>query len=167
VLSLDVLHVNDLVLGERLVSEYDEVRETYVTDLERTSRRVAEIVTGSPRRVLVEGHLAHLVTARELVETTLVLRCNPVVLSQRLSKQGFGRAKIRENALAELLDVCLIEAVERYGPDKVTEIDTTGKTIDGVLKEALGVLTEGKRQLYVVDWVTQLEAEGVLDEFLA
>ncbi|MEM2904135.1 MAG: adenylate kinase family protein [Candidatus Bathyarchaeia archaeon] len=165
-IPLSVIRVNDLAAGERLYSEYDAARDTYVVDLEKTAKRITEIVSALSKRTLIEGHLAHLVTPRKLVGTALVLRCNPVVLGERLRAKGFQPAKVRENMLAELLDVCLVEAIRSYGEKKVAEIDTTRKTPDEVLEEALSVFLEGKRQLYVVDWIAELEAQGALSELL-
>jgi len=165
-LSLDTVHVNDLVLRERLYSGYDGLRDTYVIDIRRASRRISEVVTTSSKEVLIEGHLAQLVASRRLVETALVLRCHPIVLKERLRRQGYRAEKVRENVLAELLDVCLVETVRAYGPRKVAEIDTTRRAIDDVSKEALEALSGVKRQLYVFDWIAELDAEGALGEFL-
>ena len=47
-------------------------------------------------------------------------------LRKRLAQRKYPEKKIRENADAEALDVCLIETVEAFGPLQILEIDTTG-----------------------------------------
>ncbi len=75
--------------------------------------------------------------------------------------------KQSENLSAEILDVCLVEALQKQPIEKVCEIDITGKTVDDTLTEVLKVL-EGKQKCYVgcVDWLGLLEREGKIDEYL-
>jgi adenylate kinase len=47
---------------------------------------------------------------------------------ERLKERGYGEEKIRENALAEALDVILIETVDSYSPEQIYELDTTDKS---------------------------------------
>jgi adenylate kinase len=47
---------------------------------------------------------------------------------ERLNVRGYGEEKIRENALAEALDVILIETVDSYSPEQIYELDTTDKS---------------------------------------
>ena len=68
---------------------------------------------------LVVGHLAHLLP----VQYTIVLRCHPLELRARLRRARRPARAIRENLLAEALDVVLVEALGRGTP--VYEIDTT------------------------------------------
>ena len=56
----------------------------------------------------------------------VVLRCRPDELKKRLAQRKYREAKIRENADAEALDVCLIETVEEFDPSQIFELDTTG-----------------------------------------
>jgi broad-specificity NMP kinase len=72
-----------------------------------------------------------------------------------------------ENLAAEILDVCLSDALSACGADKVCEVDVSGKTVDAVVDELLLVL-ENKTacKVGVVDWLAKLETEGKLDEFM-
>ena len=74
-----------------------------------------------PVNGFVEGHFAHLLSCDRVV----VLRCRPDELKKRLMKRNYRIQKIRENAEAEALDVCLIETVEMHDPSHILEIDTT------------------------------------------
>jgi broad-specificity NMP kinase len=71
-----------------------------------------------------------------------------------------------ENLQAEILDVCLGEAVEVHA-GRVCELDVTGKTVEEVVSLILEVLD--KRRICLVgnvDWLGTLEQEGILDEYL-
>jgi adenylate kinase len=109
-----VVHLTSSV-GPYVIGE-DEERDAQIID---TDRWVAEFV---PVDGFVEGHIAHLLPCDQIV----VLRCRPDELRKRLAQRKYPEKKIRENADAEALDVCLIETVEAFGPLQILEIDTTG-----------------------------------------
>jgi adenylate kinase len=100
----------------------DEERDTRVIDEDRWAREF------TPVEGFVEGHLAHLLPCDRVV----VLRCRPDVILGRLRLRGYGEAKCRENAEAEALDVCLIEALEGHDPARLLEIDATDLSPPGV-----------------------------------
>jgi adenylate kinase len=100
----------------------DPERDTEIIDDERWAREF------TPVEGFVEGHLAHLLPCDRLV----ILRCRPDRLLGRLRARGYSEAKCRENAEAEALDVCLIEALERHDPARILEIDTTDLPPPGV-----------------------------------
>jgi adenylate kinase len=103
--------VGPYVIGE------DEERDAQIIDVDRWA---AEFV---PVDGFVEGHIAHLLPCDRIV----VLRCRPDELKKRLAQRKYHDAKIRENAEAEALDVCLIETVEAFDPSQIFELDTTGR----------------------------------------
>jgi adenylate kinase len=111
-----VLHLSDTISG--YVIKKDQERDTLIIDEERWAGAFV------PFEGYVEGHLAHLLPCDRIV----VLRCRPDVLMERLKKRGYGEEKIRENALAEALDVILIETVDLFSPEQVYELDTTDKS---------------------------------------
>ncbi len=112
-----VLHLSDTTSA--YVIEEDRERDTKIIDEERWASEFP------PFDGFVEGHLAHLLPCDRIV----VLRCRPDILMERLRTRGYGEEKIRENALAEALDVILIETVDSYPPEQIYELDTTDKSI--------------------------------------
>lgn len=110
-----VVHLTGTV--QNYVIGMDEGRDTQVIDTERWAADF------SPVNGFVEGHFAHLLPCDKIV----ILRCRPDELVKRLQQRKYRPEKIRENADAEALDVCLIETVERYDPVQILELDTTGK----------------------------------------
>ena len=109
-----VVHLTTTV-GPYVIGE-DEERDAQIID---TDRWAAEF---EPVDGFVEGHIAHLLPCDKIV----VLRCRPDELRKRLAQRKYREKKIRENAEAEALDVCLIETVEEFEPPQIFELDTTG-----------------------------------------
>jgi len=103
----------------------------------------------------------------ENVHFVFVLRRDPEELKEVLENRGFRERKLWENLAAEVLDVCLWDAVRTCGSEKVCEINVSGKGIEEVVEEIVSVL-EGKRKCSVgiVDWLGRLEREGRLHDFL-
>jgi len=102
---------------------------------------------------IVEGHLSHLLNP----EKVIVLRCNPLIIKDRLLKRGWDYEKVMENVEAELIDVILVEALEAC--DDVYEIDVTEKSIEEVANAVEEILS-GKGDKYrprKVDWLSKLE----------
>jgi adenylate kinase len=110
-----VVHLTATV-GPYVTGE-DEERDVQVIDVDRWADEFV------PVDGFVEGHMAHYLPCDKVV----VLRCRPDELAARLEQRKYRAAKIRENAEAEALDVCLIETVEEYAPDRILELDTTGR----------------------------------------
>ncbi|MCJ7632976.1 adenylate kinase family protein [Candidatus Bathyarchaeota archaeon] len=168
--QLGVLHINltELVHKENLVSEVDEERQTIIVDIRGLSKRVREIIYTSPQDVIIEGHYAPAVVPSTLVSNVFVLRRDPEKLKMEFEARGYDELKISENLNSEILDVCLVEAVEKYGLGQVDEIDVTAISINDVVEEIVRVL-KGQRQRRVgtVDWLGKLDSEGRLDRILS
>jgi adenylate kinase len=157
----------ELVKQEGLIRGLDEARETLIADMEKVSKRTLEIMEDCEGDVIVDGHYAVDVVPTEDVNLVFVLRRHPDELKRFMEKRGFGNRKLWENLAAEILDVCLSEAVETCGVDKVCEIDATGKSVEEVVEDIILIL-EGRQNCKVgaVDWLDRLDEEGQLDEFL-
>jgi len=166
---LNAEHVNlaGLVERERLISGVDVARGTLIADTDRVSKRVQKIIRSCEYDLIIDGHWAVDVVPAKDVHLVFVLRRDPDELKGAMEDRGFRGKKLWENLAAEILDVCLWEAVRVCGLDKVCEVDVSGKTIEGVVEHITSVL-EGKRKCWVgtVDWLGKLEAEGRLQEFL-
>ncbi len=166
---LGATHVDvaDLVKRQKITSGYDEKRQTLIADDEKLAKRVQQIIAKTHKTVIVEGHYATDTVHKIQVTRVFVLRCHPKQLRQRMEERGFQGAKLRENLAAEILDVCLADAVANVGVDKVCEVDTTGKTVDATISEIMSILRNKKQcDVGAVDWLAQLEIEGSLDQYL-
>jgi len=156
-----------LVELEKLISGVDKARGSLIADVKRLSRRVRRIREDCESDVVIDGHYATDVIPPKDVTKVFVLRRHPEELKQTMEKRGFKNRKLWENLAAEILDVCLYDAVRACGQGKVCEIDATGKSVEEVVEEIISVL-KGKKPCVVgiADWLGRLERENRLDEFL-
>jgi adenylate kinase len=167
--KLDAFYVSlaELVKQERLISGVDKARGTLIADTDRVSKQMQEVIKSSERDVIVDGHYAVDVVPPKDVHLVFVLRRDPSELKSVMENRGFNERKLWENLAAEILDVCLWDAVSACGSDKVCEIDVSGKRIEEIVKDVILVLeAKEKCRVGIVDWLGKLEGEGRLHEFL-
>jgi adenylate kinase len=154
------ISLTHIVNGENLQLDVDSERDTVIADLRRLSDRVSDIISESSCDVVVDGHYAS-----EVVSYAFVLRIEPDKLRQRLRERGYSEGKVLENLASEVLDVCLFDAVARYGVEKVDEIEVTHKDVNEVVEEIIDVLNgRTKAKSGKVDWLGKLEEEDRLSE---
>jgi len=165
-LGANYVNLGELVERENLILGVDEERGTLIADTGKVSERLKKIMEASDRDVIVDGHYAADVGPAERVHLVFVLRRDPDELKGLMERRGFRGRKLWENLAAEILDVCLWDAVKACGSDKVCEVDASGKSVSQVVEEVIAIL-EGKRVCRVgtVDWLGKLEKEGRLSEF--
>ena len=168
--KLDAFYVNltELAMHENLISGKDKERDSIIVDEIRMRRKIREIVEHCDREhIVIDGHYAVSVVPKKLVTHAFVLRRDPVELRKLMEQCGFSGRKLWENLASEILDVCLVDALNVHGEGKVCELDATGKSVEEVVSEILDILGGHKKcRVGVVDWLGKLESEGLLEEFL-
>jgi adenylate kinase len=167
--KLDALYINltDYAKANGLTLGEDKQRNTTIID-ETKMRKALEATINQTEKttIIVDGHYAAAVVPSSLATHVFVLRRNPVELKVFMQKCAFPDAKLYENLSAEILDVCLVEALQMH-EGKVCELDVTGKTVEETVNEVLAVVNEGKRCYSgFVDWLGMLEREGLTDQYL-
>jgi len=167
-LGAEVVELGELAVREGFCSGLDEERSTLIVDTDLLAQRLSELLTARPggELLVVVGHYAQHVVPREHLVMAFVLRRHPLELRRVLEARGYRGRKLHENLLAEVLDVCLVEAVQAYGPELVYELDTTGRGPEEVVEELLAALRAREGRVGVVDWLGQLEREGILEEVI-
>jgi adenylate kinase len=162
-----LIPLGDLVEKEKLHIGVDRKRNTLVADMGRVQETVQNMIASSDRDMVIEGHYAVDVVSPEDVYLAFVLRRDPQELEQVLRERQYREEKVRENLAAEILDVCLYDAVTRCGTSRVCEVDITGRKAEDVVEEIVRILDgKGKCRVGLVDWLGRLELEGKLDEYL-
>jgi len=148
-----VLDLNELIKTEGLYLGIDEERDSLIADMDAVYDRVCGIARERGGDLVIEGHLSHHVS-----DSAIVLRLAPDELERRLMARGYSGTKIHENALAEAVDVILVEAVDWC--ERVYEVDTTGKTVEAVADAILEILDAIDRGIEIdvyepgsVDWL--------------
>jgi adenylate kinase len=168
--ELDALYINltDLANKHNLTIGEDQERKTTVIDEEKMRRKIGETInTAKESNIIVDGHYAPTVVPKRYVTRIFVLRRNPIELRSFMEKCGFSETKLRENLAAEILDVCLIEALRAHKKEKVCELDITGKTVENISRQIIAI--KDKREKCIagcVDWLGMLEKQGLVGEYL-
>ncbi|MEM3546615.1 MAG: adenylate kinase family protein [Candidatus Bathyarchaeia archaeon] len=157
------IDVGRFCLDRGLILGFDDERQTHIVDMVRLRRAIRGIKNDD---VVLDGHIAHLIAPYKYVRIAFVLRCHPRVLMMRLKSKGYPHRKIHENVMAEILDVCLVEASEVY-MDKLCELDSTDKPVEQLISEALAFYRgEAKPKIGIVDWISKLAEEGLLEKYI-
>ena len=168
--KLGAFYVNltDLALSENLVLGKDEERTSVIVDENRMRHRIRAIIENCDKGdIVIDGHYAVRVVPDELTTCVFVLRRDPVELRKFMEDCNFSGRKLWENLASEILDVCLCEALSVCEKEKVCELDVSGRNVEEIVCEVLGVLNGSKEcHVGVVDWLGKLESEGLLEEFL-
>lgn len=168
--KLDAFYLNltDLALEENLVVGRDEERDSVIVDENVMREKMREIIQSCDRNhMVIDGHYAVNVVPKEFTTHVLVLRRDPVELRRLMEQSNFSGSKLWENLACEVLDVCLYEALDVYEERKVCELDVSGKSVEEIVDEVLDILNGSREcRVGVVDWLSKLEDEGLLEEFL-
>jgi adenylate kinase len=166
-LQAEYINLTDFAKTHNLTLGKDKERCTVVIDEEKMQQKLGEIIDASQNsNIIIDGHYAAAVTPKDHVANVFVLRRNPKELKTFMEKRGYSGSKMWENLQAEIIDVCLGEAVEVFA-GRVCELDVTGKTVEEIVKDIMDVL-EKRKTCFVgaIDWMGTLEREGILDEYL-
>src|SRR5665647_635221 len=136
-LNSDYINLTDFAKTYNLTLGKDLERQTIIINEEAMQQKLQENIAASNNaNIIIDGHYAAAVTPTDLVSNVFVLRRNPKELKAFMKKSGFSEAKMWENLSAEILDSCLIEALQTQ-QGKVCELNVTGKTVDENVAEIL------------------------------
>lgn len=166
ILKARLIDVDQVVREEHLILGYDRNRDSDIVDITSLSNRIVDLIQMADEVVIVEGHYASELVPKRYVSNVIILRRDPNDLEKKLRDKGFNEKKIRENVLAEILDVCLIDATERHSLEKLIEVDTTDKDVEETVNEILERLKEGNGKIGTIDWLKKIEFEGRLKDYL-
>lgn len=133
-----------MVRKERLYTRFDRTRGSYVLNESRIRRRL-EVISESPKKIIITYHTVGKFLPEHRVRCALVLRLDPAILYRRLRARSWTRRKAWENTEAEILDSSLQGAMRLLGKGRVYEIDTTKKSARHVHREALMVLSRSTK----------------------
>jgi len=160
------INLTEYAKTRELMMEKDQKRQTIIVDETAMRKSLEETINATQSDIIIDGHYASAVVSSEFVTQVFVLRRNPVELKTQMQKCGFSEAKIDENLSAEILDSCLIEALQQH-QDKVCELDISGQTTEKIIEDILKTLNQTKPCCRgFVDWLGMLEREGLTDKYL-
>lgn len=162
ILGLVLIDINDLAVQHHAFLQ--------TPNLEIDSRKIATIIEsklGDSQRTVIVGHLAPYVLKKEWIDLTIVLRRSPYAILSTLASRKYSAEKIRENVASEILGVILYDSVQRFGKEKIAELDTTQTTSTEICEKIISLI-EGKtgRKIGVVDWLSLVNERGDVERFL-
>ncbi|MEM4700425.1 MAG: AAA family ATPase [Candidatus Nezhaarchaeales archaeon] len=150
-----------LVEEEGLWVDVDEGRGVKVVDLAKVRKRLRVLAKEGNLKLVVSSHIPD-VAYRSDVDAVVVLRLHPCELKRRLEALNWPPSKVRENVVAEVLAVCLKEALSYYGEEVVYEADVTGMSVEEAALHLIELL-RAKQKSYRVDWLSKaIEDEELL-----
>jgi adenylate kinase len=118
-----LVKLNELAEERNLYCGIDEKRNCKIVDIEKIKHELSGI---DDENLIIESHYAHEIPS----DVVFVLRVNPGELRKRGKMKGWKKEKTEENVEAEIMGICLQEAMETGR--RVVEIDTTGKEPESV-----------------------------------
>lgn len=127
-LKFKILHLNGIILRQKLWTSVDKKRKSKNADMARLKKFISKYEKENPNTI-IESHLAHYFDA----DIVFVLQTGIKELKKRLEKRGWSKAKIDENLDAERVNVILGESLDIHGK-KCIEINTTGTSPKSVAK---------------------------------
>ena len=161
------INLTEFAKTNNLALKEDNERNTTIINEEEMKQKLLETIDASQNsNIIIDGHYASAVIPTQHVTLVFVLRRNPKELKEFMERRGYTGSKLWENLQAEIIDVCLGDAVELHA-GRVCELDVTGKTVEQVLSDIFDVLEKRRSSsVGVVDWIGILEREGLLDRYL-
>lgn len=137
-----VVHLAELARDAGLLREKDEARGAFVVDMDELADAVdVAIGPGNDASVVVEGHFAHEMDA----DLVVLLRCDPLILVERLRARGYAEEKVRENVEAEALDVLAQEVLDTGL--SCLEIDVTSLSVEDAAQALFDIVEGGPEAL--------------------
>jgi len=153
--------------ANHLTISRDKFRETDVIDLNAVRRSITEEIKKALGSIVIDGHYASDVTKIDLVTRVFVLRREPWLLIEELTKRGYSKLKVQENVEAELLGVCLNETILKQDPEKICEIDTSHRNPEETALLITSVLSGAKPCGFgQIDWMNRSETEALVKELI-
>ncbi len=107
------IDVNHIIKANRLDREYSKKWKSHLVDVDKLNKILIKIIKEYQKKkqsLIIDSHLSHYLPAK-YVDLCIVTKCSLKKLQQRLKKRKYNAKKIRENMDAEIMDVCLLEAI--------------------------------------------------------
>jgi adenylate kinase len=160
------IDISALVQREHLVKGRDDARDSVIVDITRLTNRLQQIIFKQAEIIILDGHCSAEAFSDLDISLVIVVRLDPDELKTRLQARGYKETKIFENVAAEILDVCLFDALQQFEKELVTEINATNRDVEEIIAIILKTL-EGQINVRIgwVNWLEKLENENRLEEF--
>src|ERR671919_2491446 len=162
ILDFTVIDINDLAVRHHAFMQ--------IPNLEIDSKKIASIIESKLeelQKTIIVGHLAPYVLKKEWIDLAIVLRKSPYAILNTLKNRKYSAKKIKENVASEILGIILYDSIQRFGKEKIAELDTTLSNPAEFCEKIISLLN-GKtgRKIGVVDWLSMVSEKGDVGRFL-
>lgn len=107
------LNVNKVIRERKLDKQFSKKWKSQLIDIDKLNKSLISIIKEHQKKkqsLVIDSHLAHYIP-HKYVDLCVITKCSLKKLLRRLKKRKYSKKKIRENMDAEILDVCLLEAI--------------------------------------------------------
>ena len=133
----------------------DRSRNSRIVDTSKARSYLSKLASETERTIIVDSHVSG-ICPEKFTKQVFVLRCDPRILEKRLRYRDWNEKKIQENVLAEILDICLSEAIDEYGVRRVEQLITSRSDIQRCVRFAKRILSHQKTRKVTVDWLSEV-----------
>lgn len=118
VIEYDYIDVAKIIIDEKLYKGMDRDRGSLIIDIHKAKKFFSSFLSKIEKAVL-DSHVVD-IFPKHLISKVIVLRAHPLLILKRGIMRGWPIKKSIENAQAELLGVCLFDALhfmvrKKYG----------------------------------------------------
>jgi adenylate kinase len=145
-LGLELIDIKRIARERKLVGKNHEV------DLQKLAAALRPL--SKKKDFIVEGHLA--CEIRLPADFIFVLRASPATLRRRLARRRYGKKKLEENLMCEMLDYCVLRAEGVYGRAPM-ELDTSKRSVPECASVIIKAIKQKKKRLDTVDYSQDLK----------
>ena len=108
-----------LIIKNKLFMAYDNKLRTRLVDTKILNKFLIIMIKNSKEKgMVIDSHLSHHLPAR-YADLCIITKTDLKTLNRRLRKRKYSEQKITENMQAEILNVCLVEALQNKHKIKV------------------------------------------------
>lgn len=158
-LDLELIDINKVAIQKGII---EKKKGTLDVDVKKLKKILEKLVT---KNSLVVGHLAPYVVSRKQVKLAIVLRRNPYRLSSVYKKRKYSHQKSIENLGSEILGVIYHDSVTEFGSDRTLQLDTTGKSVNTIVKKISQLFVKNTFSGDKVDWLGLIYEKNDLRRF--
>lgn len=120
-LNYKILNLKPIL--NKISEGYDKKQKSKIIDVKKFNESVIKEIKN--KNLIIASHLSHYLPDK-YVKLCIVTKCSDLkLLRSRLKKRKYNLTKIKENMEAEIMDVCLSEAISNK--HKILVIDTSRK----------------------------------------
>ncbi|MBL7001870.1 MAG: AAA family ATPase [Nitrosopumilus sp.] len=156
-LELSIIDINNIAKEAGLFEKNGDTNDVDTLKLKKIlEQKISE-------KNVVVGHLAPYVLDKNKIKIIIILRRNPYDLISVYKERKYTDKKSMENTGSEILGIIAHDAISKF-QEKVFQIDTSGKSIDKVVKKTMTIISsnEGNEE---VDWLDLVTRNNDLKKF--